>query len=425
MAIKEKDFVVYLDSPAPRFTEDASGDSMVPRRGNRKIIYPPRRKAGGINFYDLGQKKVNNIFQDVPISFTFPITNEQQFLNALNAPLQVALPEWKNAFKKIAYSESQKYRFSFRVNNLDVEIIDQQNSNYGEKGLKIDEDIDAFSIYGSHFNDAERVFYEKNTLGGLFNDFISNGYGIKITASPNPDAPAASLFISKARAANIYLNQAVFSPAGETLKYSNDTVGAYQFLERYDQDLLWWQRYNDGVPASLRQDADEYVRNSILDNSRDFLDFRTNFNNPIFKAISWSRSKILGLYQEDTQIEQAYQRAANSLIADFGAKAWNQTYNDFLIKSYEVRNPNQGGVIYGNLYWHSAGGFPLAEDYPGRITGPTGQGTETENQVSSFTVNNDTYLNATEILVENTLLAAVEQGGEWFFIWKKQGGGSL
>lgn len=415
-----KDVIIYINSQEPVKTETPSDlNSIIPYRVSSKRIYPPRRGGSAfINFYDLGQIITNGIIQDNAINADFPIQSGSNILDQINAALQINLADWKNRFRLIDYANAEKYRFSFGINNTQAQKINAENANFTSRGYKLIEDITKIEIAGQQLGDDKVVFYEDSVFGGLFNSFSSNQY--KITALPNPDAAAVGLNISKSRSANVYLNQALFSPIGE--RVNSDSINTVTSVENYDINTMWFQPENNVPSTGNKQIAREQERLTTINSDIEYLDFRTAENDSENrKLISWARSKVLGSYAEDNSYENAQQRGLNKLFAEFGFKNSQVVIAGGIAKVYQVFNPSQGAIHFSYLWWAGKTSPESNANYPGRSNSYTPGENDTFSQNTSHTITSQTNLRGDQFLVENMLIAAIEQGENWFFIWKSFG----
>lgn len=398
----------------------------------RDADYLPRRikKGSGINFYDLAQLKnlTTGNFEDVEVFLDYG-TGASEALEILNSCLEISQSEWKNRFKKIEYSQAEKYRFGVYINNeSEPEIISSSNANFTGAGLKANTpSITRFRVEGFQSGDDSFVFYESNVCGGLF-PAIDTVFQ-KVTALPTASAEQVELNLNGNQPINVFLNQAVFTLHGFSNVADEGTGTFTSFVQDFDIDTLWFQPANTTLPSSTsRQLCSEFKLESFIGGESRTLDFRNSYyDGETNKILSWARSKILSAYEESENYGQAVQAAVDRLLADFGAKAYLADLPFHLSATvFNHVHTVESEVVFPQLFWYSGTPpdyqYPLDEgDFPGNfdsIVDPPVQPTISE--LDEFIIDENTVVNIEQGgSYPDTLLAAFEQNGQFFYVWAR------
>lgn len=111
----------------------AAPDDYLPRR---------RRLPGLINFYDLGQIRVDNAWTDLDFSIAPPITGlypreplQTEYETLTAKFFEVPLPDWQANYRKFDYENAYKYDINLKLNGQAV-ALDANNEKWTENGLQ-------------------------------------------------------------------------------------------------------------------------------------------------------------------------------------------------------------------------------------------------------------------------------------------------
>jgi hypothetical protein len=382
-----------------------------------------------MNFYDFAQLKNldTGLFEDVEVNLAFPLAVDP--LETMNQPLEIPSAEWKNRYKKVEYNQAEKYRFAVYFNDSeDAQIISESNPNLTSAGLKTNvSEITRFRLLSFQPGDAEVVFYEGSLVGGLFPPIDTLFQ--KVTSEPNVEAEQVELNLDGTKPINVFLNQSVFTIYGFVQREVGGYIGTIDsFVADYDTETLWFQPSGTEQPSSTdRQAATERKLETFLGSDFDYFDFREEYSDgETKKYLSWTRSKVLPLYEETTDYPAAAQTAVDLLISDYGGRVYNAYLARHLASTvYYHIHTFPADVIFTQLFWYSGAEFPynyplLMSDFPGGIGSSVDPPLEpTVTQTNEFPVDEAVNLTPEIQTFPDTLLAAFEQNGQFFYVWAR------
>lgn len=315
----------------------------------------------------------------------------------LNAPIGISTRDWTKRFKRISYDEGSKYQFSVATDSdaIENEWIDKSNPHWTEKGLKYEK----FNIIATAFPPKDTFVYYQ--FGGAFSALFHSG-GCKITKEARYEAQEVALQVDKSKGdVSVFLNPCFFYNAVIKFESSTDvetsgfsSSGAYFVYEFSD------------CSSPTRFPAITQTTTITSENNEKTLNYFFS---------TWQRKQILATTAPELPpTGEVIIAFVNELKKHPRARAIDRQTRALgtSIRAFPTF-PDGGIPIYANRLcnWgygsnpHSFPGSISVNDIP-------------ENPLD-FPVDDTPSVNEWEIIVDKALAAAVMQGDNIFYIWRK------
>ena len=412
---------------APVKLEPKPGLMHVRHRPKRLLI--PRKKGGFINFYDLGYfipEEGDPYTRDTGITKSERDDNTyaDDLRDFYNYPLEVDLNEWVTRFGRV--TTEYKFRASFtkdsEVVNEDADFLDSENnSNWTTQGYRLD----------STFNGIE-----VGDLNSIFNQFqsTSSSSSLRITASIDPeddDIYLPELDPTEAPI-NIFLSPRVLAIESEEQPEHTgaDITG--------DPEEVY-PAYNLVSPACPPL-TDEQINavgwsRALVWTGNSYSDSGTYYSSESEKFTTLDRDTALNdlVVNSEEDTPETYELGnyiAENLDVDYEQTDWSQAGQYFASRAkYSGNEPELGnppGTTYiGRNYICLDGATYEATNDLYVIHNAITSSSSSTSPTSPFEYDEESNLQIQDwVLSGNTatgeggaLLAAINQGENWYFIW--------